>query len=45
MSKASHRGRSACSRGFPHDFLAGADYALGGMSAKLEMPPGRSRYS
>ena len=30
--------------GFPHDFLAGADYTLGGMSAKLDMPPGRSRY-
>jgi len=45
MSKASHRGRSPHSRGFPHDCLAGADYTLGGMSAKLEMPPGRSRHS
>ena len=32
------------SRGFPHDFLAGADYTLGGMSAQLDMPPGRARY-
>ena len=31
-------------RGFPHDFLAGADYTLGGMSGRLDMPPGRSRY-
>jgi aryl-alcohol dehydrogenase-like predicted oxidoreductase len=30
--------------GFPHDFLAGADYTLGGMSAKLDLSPGRSRY-
>jgi aryl-alcohol dehydrogenase-like predicted oxidoreductase len=31
-------------RGFPHDFLAGADYVLGGMSAQLDLPPGRSRH-
>jgi hypothetical protein len=31
-------------RGFPHDFLAGADYTLGGMSARLDLPPGRTRY-
>ena len=30
--------------GFPHDFLAGADYTLGGMSAQLDLPPGRSRH-
>ena len=29
--------------GFPHDFLAGADYILGGMSDRLDLPPGRSR--
>jgi hypothetical protein len=29
---------------FPHDFLAGADYTLAGMSAHLDMPPGRARY-
>jgi hypothetical protein len=31
-------------RGFPHDFLAAADYTLGGMSAQLDLPPGRSRH-
>jgi aryl-alcohol dehydrogenase-like predicted oxidoreductase len=31
-------------RGFPHDFLAGTDFTLGGMSAKLDLPPGRSRH-
>ena len=35
---------SGIARGFPHDFLAGADYTLGGMSAQLDMPPGRARY-
>jgi aryl-alcohol dehydrogenase-like predicted oxidoreductase len=30
-------------RGFPHDFLAAADYTLGGMTAQLDLPPGRSR--
>jgi aryl-alcohol dehydrogenase-like predicted oxidoreductase len=29
-------------RGFPHDFLASADYTLGGMTAQLDLPPGRS---
>lgn len=31
-------------RGFPDDFLAGADYIHGGMSARLDLPPGRSRH-
>jgi aryl-alcohol dehydrogenase-like predicted oxidoreductase len=31
-------------RGFPHDFLTGADYILGGMSPKLDLPPGRTRH-
>ena len=35
---------SHIARGFPHDFLAGADYTLGGMSAQLDLPPGRSRH-
>jgi diketogulonate reductase-like aldo/keto reductase len=35
---------SPVTRGFPHDFLASADYTLGGMSAQLDMPPGRARY-
>ena len=35
---------SYVARGFPHDFLAGADYTLGGMSAQLDMPPGRTCY-
>ena len=39
LDEASH-----VARGFPHDFLADDDYTLGGMSAKLDMPPGRSRY-
>jgi aryl-alcohol dehydrogenase-like predicted oxidoreductase len=39
LEQASH-----ISRGFPHDFLAGADYVLGGMSAQFDLPPGRSRY-
>src|SRR5262245_58318564 len=32
LNQASH-----VARGFPHDFLAGADYTLGGMSAQLDM--------
>jgi aryl-alcohol dehydrogenase-like predicted oxidoreductase len=39
LSKISH-----VPRGFPHDFLAGADYFLGGMSAQLDLPPGRARH-
>jgi aryl-alcohol dehydrogenase-like predicted oxidoreductase len=35
---------SHVARGFPHDFLAAADYTLGGMSAQLDLPPGRARY-
>jgi aryl-alcohol dehydrogenase-like predicted oxidoreductase len=35
---------SRVARGFPHDFLAGADYTLGGMSGRLALPPGRARY-
>ena len=35
---------SYVARGFPYDFLAGADHTLGGMSAQLDMPPGRPRY-
>jgi aryl-alcohol dehydrogenase-like predicted oxidoreductase len=31
-------------RGFPHDFLAATDFTLGGMSAQLDLPPGRSRH-
>ena len=31
-------------RGFPHDFLAAADYTLGGMSDWLDLPSGRTRY-
>jgi aryl-alcohol dehydrogenase-like predicted oxidoreductase len=31
-------------RGFPHDFLSGTDHTLGGMSAQLDLPPGRARY-
>jgi aryl-alcohol dehydrogenase-like predicted oxidoreductase len=31
-------------RGFPHDFLAAADYVYGGMSSQLDLPPGRSRH-
>jgi hypothetical protein len=30
-------------RGLPHDFLASADYIFGGMSGRLDLPPGRSR--
>ncbi len=39
LDQASH-----VARGFPHDFLASADYTLGGMSAQLDMPPGRAHY-
>jgi aryl-alcohol dehydrogenase-like predicted oxidoreductase len=39
LDQASH-----VARGFPHDFLASADYTLGGMSAHLDLPPGRSRH-
>jgi len=39
LDEASH-----VARGFPHDFLAGADYIFGGMSDRLELPPGRSRH-
>jgi aryl-alcohol dehydrogenase-like predicted oxidoreductase len=39
LDQASH-----ITRGFPHDFLASADYTLGGMSAQLDLPPGRSRH-
>ncbi len=31
-------------RGFPHDFLAGADYTGGDGTDRLDLPPGRSRY-
>jgi aryl-alcohol dehydrogenase-like predicted oxidoreductase len=31
-------------RGFPHDFLAAADYTGGGMTALLDLPPGRTRH-
>ena len=36
--------RDHFARGFPHDFLAGSDYILGGMSDRLDLPPGRSRH-
>lgn len=39
LDQASH-----ITRGFPHDFLTGADYILGGMSCQLDLPPGRSRH-
>jgi aryl-alcohol dehydrogenase-like predicted oxidoreductase len=39
LDQASH-----ITRGFPHDFLTGADYTLGGMSCQLDLPPGRSRH-
>ena len=35
---------SQITRGFPHDFLASADYILGGMSDQLDLPPGRSAH-
>ena len=30
--------------GFPHDFLASADFISGGMFAQLDLPPGRARH-
>ena len=39
LNEASH-----VARGFPHDFLASADYIFGGMSDRLDLPPGRSRH-
>jgi len=39
LEQASHT-----ARGFPHDFLADADYVLGGMSSQLDLPPGRTRH-
>jgi len=39
LTEASH-----VARGFPHDFLASADYIFGGMSDRLDLPPGRSRH-
>lgn len=35
---------SHIARGFPHDFLASTDFILGGMSAQLDLPPGRSAH-
>jgi aryl-alcohol dehydrogenase-like predicted oxidoreductase len=37
LDQASH-----VARGFPHDFLASADFIFGGMSDQLDLPPGRS---
>ena len=39
LGQASH-----IARGFPHDFLASADYTLGGLAGQLDLPPGRSRH-
>ncbi|HEX6525317.1 MAG TPA: aldo/keto reductase [Streptosporangiaceae bacterium] len=39
LDQASH-----ITRGFPHDFLAGADFIFGGMSGQLDLPPGRSAH-
>jgi aryl-alcohol dehydrogenase-like predicted oxidoreductase len=39
LNEASH-----VARGFPHDFLASADFIFGGMSDRLDLPPGRSRH-
>ena len=39
LDQASH-----VARGFPHDFLASADFIFGGMSDRLDVPPGRSRH-
>ena len=39
LTEASH-----VARGVPHDFLASADYIFGGMSDRLDLPPGRSRH-
>ena len=35
---------SPIARGFPHDFLASADFIFGGMSGQLDLPPGRSTH-
>ena len=39
LDQASH-----VARGFPHDFLASADFIFGGMSDRLDLPPGRARH-
>ena len=39
LDEASH-----ITRGFPHDFLASADFIFGGMSGQLDLPPGRSAH-
>lgn len=39
LDRASH-----VARGFPHDFLASADFIFGGMSDRLDLPAGRSRH-
>jgi len=39
LDQASH-----VARGFPHDFLASADFIFGGKSDRLDLPPGRSRH-
>jgi aryl-alcohol dehydrogenase-like predicted oxidoreductase len=39
LDEASH-----ITRGFPHDFLASADFMFGGMSGQLDLPPGRSAH-
>jgi aryl-alcohol dehydrogenase-like predicted oxidoreductase len=39
LDQASH-----IARGFPHDFLASADFIHGGMSGQLDLPPGRSAH-
>jgi aryl-alcohol dehydrogenase-like predicted oxidoreductase len=39
LDQASH-----VARGFPHDFLASADFIFGGMSDRLDLPAGRSRH-
>ena len=39
LDQASH-----VARGFPHDFLASADFIFGGMSDRLDLPPGRSHH-
>jgi aryl-alcohol dehydrogenase-like predicted oxidoreductase len=35
---------SRITRGFPHDFLASADFIFGGLSGQLDLPPGRSAH-
>jgi len=39
LDQASH-----VARGFPHDFLASADFIFGGVSDRLDLPPGRARH-